>query len=327
MRSAVASFATTLLAACAATPIAERPASEPHGASTPMAQPPSFLSESEKSYRENAIALSRQGRWSDALPFWEVLLLLNPESADYRLQFGLAQARIAEMAAERLKAADRARQAGEIDQATIAYLRVLSVDPNNDAAARALRELEVERVKRAYLSRPPRVVAANRSPADRNNARPRAAPYTNDLGDLELGVMLFKQGDHAGSAQSLEKYLQKNPKDESARAYLADAYQQLGLAALKGGRKESALGYLEKAQRLGYSDPAELANAIRSVRGALGDEYYRLGVQAFSSSIDKAIALWERSLYFDPGQTQAQIRLQQARRAQETLRSVERNKN
>ena len=139
--------------------------------------------------------------------------------------------------------------------------------------------------------------------------------------------MLFKQGDHAGSAQSLEKYLQKYPKDETARAYLADAYQQLGLAALKGGRKESALGYLEKAQRLGYSDPAELANAIRSLRGALGDEYYRLGVQAFSSSIDKAIMLWERSLYFDPGQTQAQVRLQQARRAQETLRSVDRNKN
>ena len=312
-----------LVAACAsAPPPPERPEAptvftvvEPRAAS---------LTELERNYRERAAALARDGRWTEARSLWEVLLIVEPDSPSYRQQYELAQTRIAEMVAERLKAADKARQAGEIEKATLAYLRVLSVEPREAAAARALRELEVERVKRTYLSRPPRVVLANRSP-ERNAPRNAVAPSANDVGDLELGVMLFRQGDHAGSAQSLEKYLQKYPRHEGARGYLADAYHQLGLAALQQGRKEEALGYLEKAQRLGYSDPTELTKAIRSVRQALGEEYYRLGVRAFASSIDKAITLWERSVYFDPGQTQAQLRLQQARRARETMRSIEKS--
>jgi tetratricopeptide (TPR) repeat protein len=324
MKGTVASLAV-LLGACAAMRTDDRPASAPPPAARPIEAPAAALSTLEAGYRQRATALAHAGRWAEARPLWEVLVLLDPASAEYRAQLDLAQTRMTELAAERLKAADKARQGGDLDQATLAYLRVLSADPANDAAARALRELEAERVKRAFLSRPPRVnLAAMRAAAGQNAARGRAAATTEVGGDLELGVMLFKQGDHAGSVQSLERHLQKHPKDEEARVYLADAYQQLGAASLKSGRKESALGYLEKAQRLGAPDPGELNDTIRSLRRALGDEYYRLGVQTFPSSIDKAIALWERSLQFDPGQTQAQIRLQQARRAQETLRSIDR---
>jgi len=317
MRAAAAALAV-LLTACSAARIDERSASAPPPAARPGETPSSAF---EASHLQRASALTHAGRWAEARPLWEVLVLIDPASAEYRAQLDLVQTRITELAAERLQAADKLRQGADADQATVAYLRVLSVDPMNDAAARALRELDAERVRRAYLSRPPRVnLAALRSAAGQNAGR---AP-TTDVGDLELGVMLFKQGDHAGSAQSLERHLQKYPKDEDARVYLADAYQQLGAASLRSGRKESALGYLERAQRLGYADSGELASTIRSVRRALGDEYYRLGVHAFPSSVDKAIALWERSVQFDPGQTQAQIRLQQARRAQETMRSIDR---
>src|SRR5262247_3706797 len=312
-----------LVAACASAPPPERPEA-PTASPTVVEPPAASLTELERSYRDRAAALARDGRWAEARSALEVLLLVDPDSPSYRQQYELAQAHIAELVAERLKAADKARQAGENEQATLAYLRVLSVDPRDAAAARALRELEAERVKRAYLSRPPRVVLVNRPP-ERNGARNAFPPSANDVGDLELGVMLLRQGDYAGSAQNLEKYLQKYPRHEGARGYLADAYHQLGLAALQKGRKEEALGYLEKAQRLGYSDPTELAKAIRSVRQALGEEYYRLGVQSFGSSIDSAISLWERSVYFDPAQTQAQLRLQQARRARETMRSIEKS--
>ena len=327
MRANRAGWATAciaaLVAACASAPPPERPEA-PTVSPTVVEPTAASLTELERSYRDRAAALARDGRWAEARSVLEVLLLVEPDSPSYRQQYELAQARIAELVAERLKAADKARQAGENEQATLAYLRVLSIDPRDAAAARALRELEVERVKRAYLSRPPRVVLANRSP-ERNGTRNALPPSANDVGDLELGVMLFRQGDYAGSAQNLEKYLQKYPRHEGARGYLADAYHQLGLAALQKGRREEALGYLEKAQRLGYSDPTELTKAIRSVRQALGEEYYRLGVQAFGSSIDRAISLWERSVYFDPGQTQAQLRLQQARRARETMRSIEKS--
>jgi len=250
-----------------------------------------------------------------------MLVLLQPGSTRYRQQLEETQRRISEAVAERTKAGEKARQAGDLDGATTQYLRVLSVDPQNAAAAQALRELEDERVRRAYFTRPPRTATAARPAAGRNGAG--TAGRSDDVADLELGVTLFKQGNYAGSAQTLEKYLQKHPKDDVARGYLADAYHQLGLASLVQGRKEEALGYLEKCERAGYSDPAELSNTIRSVRRALGDEYYRLGMQAFASDLTKAISLWERSLYFDPGNTQASLRLEQARRAQRTMQSID----
>ncbi len=321
-KRAVAALAV-LLAACVSAPVSEPP-TRPSGPTlgAPAGSP---LAELERSYRERALALSREGRLSEAQSLWEVLVLLQPESADYRAQLEQTQRRIADAVAERLKAAEKARQAGDLEQATMRYLRVLSVDPQNVAAARALRELDAGRVKRAYLSRPPRVAVASRPPAGRNDSRSAVAPSASELGELELGVGLSRQGDYAGSVQSLEKYLQSHPRDDHARGDLADAYYQLGLASLRLGRKEEAFGYLEKAQRLGPTDPAEAAKTLRAVRQALGEEYYRLGLQAFASNLDKAIALWERSVYYDPDQTQAQVRLQQARRAQATMRSIDQN--
>jgi tetratricopeptide (TPR) repeat protein len=323
VRRAIAALAT-FLAACASVPIPEL-FSEPQlsaSASTPtLSPPPPYpFADMEGSYRERAIALAREGRWVEEQAVWEILLLLNPDSSEYRMQLEQTQKRIAEAVAEHSKAGEKALKAGDLDQATIRYLRVLSLDPHNAAAARALRETESARMRRAYLSRSPRLTIASRPSS--GNAVARSA---NEASELELAVMLFKQGNYAGSAQALEKYLQKHAQDDVARGYLADANHQLGLASLQKGRKEEALAYLEKARSLGNSDQTELANTIRSLRRALGDEYYRLGLQAFASSIDKAIALWERSLYYDPSHPQASIRLQQARRAERTMRSIEQN--
>jgi hypothetical protein len=54
--------------------------------------------------------------------------------------------------------ADKARRNGNLDRATIEYLRVLSVDRNNARAAQGLRDIERERTRRNYLNRPPRTV-------------------------------------------------------------------------------------------------------------------------------------------------------------------------
>jgi tetratricopeptide (TPR) repeat protein len=257
---------------------------------------------------------------------WELLLLVQPDSAEYREQLHETQRRATEVVAARMKAAEKARKAGNREQATLGYLRALSVDPQNAAAAKALRELDIEANKRAYLSKPLRNTMIAARPSDRNGAQNASKPPATAVSELETGVALFKQGDYAASVENLEKFVQSHPRDEHARGYLADAYHELGLASLGAGRKEEALDQLEKARRLGPSDPARLAKAIGAVRRALGEEYYRLGLQAFGSNIDSAIGLWERSLQFDPDHPQAKIRLLQARRAQQTMQSIERKK-
>ena len=72
----------------------------------------------------------------------------------YRAQ--LPRKRIRDTTASLSSAAEQARRQGNLDQATLLYLRVLNVDRDNAAAAQALRDIDAERTRRSYLNRPPR---------------------------------------------------------------------------------------------------------------------------------------------------------------------------
>jgi hypothetical protein len=138
------------IAGCAATP---RPASvEP--ASAPAPSQPRTL---EQSYRNHATELAAQQRWAEAAVQWDLLVLLRPDSKEYRKEAEGARQRGAEAAAAHLRAADEARKRGANDQAALYYLRALSADPGNVTAANGLKAIETERVRKAWLDRPPRI--------------------------------------------------------------------------------------------------------------------------------------------------------------------------
>jgi len=98
----------------------------------------------------------RERNWADALVQWELLALLKPDSRDYRNALAETRSRIRESAGGFARAAEQAHKQGNLDQATLLYLRVLNVDRDNAAAAQALRDIDAERTRRAYLNRPPR---------------------------------------------------------------------------------------------------------------------------------------------------------------------------
>lgn len=138
------------IAGCAATP---RPAPiEPAPAPVP-AQSRTL----EQSYRSHAMELAAQQRWAEAAVQWDLLVLLRPDSKEYRTEAEGARQRSAESAAAHLRAADDARKRGGNDQAVLNYLRALSADPGNVAAANGLTAIETERVRKSWLDRQPRV--------------------------------------------------------------------------------------------------------------------------------------------------------------------------
>jgi len=298
-RACLAATLSLTLVACVTVP--------PEPAVVPKPAAPTY-SQAETEYRNRALALTAERRWSEALAQWEVLLLMRPESAEYREQADRARKQIAEGVAQALAAADQAHRRGDLDRASTQYLRALNLDPGNATAAQELREIERERTRRAYLNRPPRTSMG---------AAP-AAPYprgSNEaLSDLDVGTMLLRQGDAAGAAQAFQRQLQRAPTDPIAKAGLADASFQLGTQYAQQGRNEDALVLLERARANGYPDRTALATAVEKARKSLGDEYYRLGVQAAPTDPKKAVFLWERSLYFDPGQKEAAARLAEVRR-------------
>ncbi len=150
--------ACALAAGCAAPP-ASGPAPRAAASATPAPTvSPSSTEALEARHRERAQFYMRERNWADALVQWELLALLAPDAQEYRDGIAETRQRIRAAALPLARAAEQARQQGNLDQAALLYLRVLNVDRENAAAARALRDIDVERNRRSYINRPPRVV-------------------------------------------------------------------------------------------------------------------------------------------------------------------------
>jgi hypothetical protein len=153
LRCAASACLASLLIGCVTSP-GSGPA-PPEPARTAM---PSREQTLERDYHARATALMHEGRWADAKVQWELLLMLRPGAAEYRTQWEIARKQIADTAAAAIDHAAAARKRGDLDPATIQYLRALAADRENTTAAQGLREIERERTRRAYLNRPPRTV-------------------------------------------------------------------------------------------------------------------------------------------------------------------------
>jgi hypothetical protein len=89
---------------------------------------------------------------------WELLVLLRPDEPEYRERTEEVRRRIAAAAEQFMALAEQARRSGNLERATVEYLRALNVDRHNARAVQGLREIERERNRRNYLNRAPRTV-------------------------------------------------------------------------------------------------------------------------------------------------------------------------
>jgi tetratricopeptide (TPR) repeat protein len=256
------------------------------------------------------------GRWAEAGVQWEILALLRPDRAEYAKQLSQAQRHASSEANENLAAGAEARKRGDLQHAATLYLKALSADPENASAAQALRELESERPDRGYANH---MARANSAPRATSAARSLSAA---DRQDLDTAVMLLHQGDYGASVQSLQSYLKRYPQDEMGKRALRDAYAALGRQRIEQGKKEEGLNYLEKARATKAAGGADLEGSVQATRKELAQDYYEQGLRVQRTDLEAAIRLWERCLQYDPGHAQARLRLDQARRMQQTLRSI-----
>ena len=123
----------------------------------PQVETPSRTASLEELYRQRALALAGERRWADAAVQWDLLAVLRPDSKQYRSEAEAARKRGAEAASAHVRAAEQARKRGDNEQAATLYLRALSADPGNAMAADGLKAIELERTRRAWLNRPPRI--------------------------------------------------------------------------------------------------------------------------------------------------------------------------
>jgi hypothetical protein len=157
---AVAGLSLSVLAAalagCATPPPADPLRAEPSATPHASVSPTAVRDAAENAHRARAEADAREGRLADALVQWEILALLRPDVQEYQDEMDRTRRQIRDRTASLLQAASDARRRGNLDQAAMNYLRVLSIDRTHAAAAESLREIERERTRRVYLNRPPR---------------------------------------------------------------------------------------------------------------------------------------------------------------------------
>jgi tetratricopeptide (TPR) repeat protein len=217
----------------------------------------------EKQYRERAVSAARQGKLAEAAQSWEILVVMRPESREYREQLAELRRQIDAATTDRAQRAARAQQRGEIEAATQLYLAVLALKPDYPQAADALRALERERLKRQQLGRPSRYTLTRRTAAEGEMA---LAPSGGDRNDLEHAALLAGQGELDDAIALLERRVSAQPRDDAARQSLADLYQQKAEVALAARDPAAATVLLEKSLRLDPGD-RQAAERLQQVTG------------------------------------------------------------
>lgn len=233
------SLAAALLSACTTAPSSSGAGRE--------ASPQSAF---EQQHLAQARAQAAQGHLAEAATHWEVLSVLRPSEPSYSAQLAQVRAQIERDARAELSAAKAARQRGAIDEAAQHYLAALALQPDNEAAAEALRAIEREHNRRDHLGRASRLTLGSRSHKDSLQAGGlTATALSAQRNDLEHAALLAGQGEFDDAITLLTQRLKARPQDAAAKELLADVYFAQA-EALAPRNKDGAIAALKKCLQL-----------------------------------------------------------------------------
>jgi len=317
--------AIVLLGACAQAPMQPSAPHAPH-APAPVAAPAidPAIAGAVAQHRRNAQRDAKAGNLAAAEREWHVVTLLAPDDASARAQLDATRTAIGEGVRENLQAGLADMRAGDNDQATAAFVRVLALDNENAEAMKSLREIDRQKLERVQGER---AVRANQSYASTGNgSHGSATGHGADSADsfaVEQSIELFRAGDTEGGLRDFHAFVDANPGNDAARARIAAVVYQQGMELEGRGAREPALHLYEQAASLRGKPVAEWNAHMQAVRKALSEEYYQKGMQAYRTDMATAIRLWETSRRYDPNNHKTEAKLQEARIAQEHLNKIE----
>ncbi|MEP6656583.1 MAG: hypothetical protein ABJC33_05065 [Betaproteobacteria bacterium] len=314
--------ALTLLTGCAELPPTPAPTA-PAPTVRPRAEQENSLAPTIAAHRQRALQERAGGDLANAEIQWHVLTLLAPDTVEFREQLTATRAAIAQVAAENLQAGHAAVRAGETERASVAFLRVLAVDPENAEAARGLREIEKRKLARIQADRAAKVRQDDARAAAK---APRAAPVEAGNGngyDLEQRLEMLNAGDTAGGLRELRAYVAANPQDRTGRLKIGAAVFDRAREIESQGGREQALPLYEAAIALRGEAPAAWPTHVQTLRKALSAEYYDRGTLTVRTDLPAAIKALETSLRYDPGNAKASARLAEAKHAQSRLKAID----
>ena len=302
------------LAACA--PVPPVPDAGPPVARTPApASAGSFRGAAIARQERLAAAAREAGDLAAAADHEEVLVLLAPDDPARRKALQATRDAIRRGARTHAEAGLAARRSGDLASARDAFLRVLALDPDNVDAAKALREIDLAAMAKSQSDRAARVRAADDIIA---NAKARAA----DSYDLEQRLELLRAGDLDAGLREIRSWVDANPGDKAARQRIGAAVADKARESELKGQREAALGLYEQAAALAGLGTPEWTARMQGLRKALGEHHYAEGMKLSRKDLAAAIRHWETGARYDPSNTNLQLRLREAKIAQQKLQKI-----
>jgi tetratricopeptide (TPR) repeat protein len=247
------------------------------------------------------------------------VLLLRPDDAQARARLAALRRSIARLVAVERDAAREAQRRADIDQAQQSWLRVLSYDPSNDEAVTALREIERQRATRRAADRAARARMEEGTVASRSRTAKRGAPTEAGEYDIEQSLELLRAGDAKAALPELRRYALANPRDRAGRERIASAVYAQAQQLQRQGADTAAVNMYAEAIKLHPAAPKDWSAQLVQLKLRLANQEYEKGVRQMTTDVP-AIAHFEPLRL--PDHTQAQLRLERARKIQENLRTI-----
>jgi tetratricopeptide (TPR) repeat protein len=309
-----------LLAACAEAP--PRPAAPPPEV-VKLSPTEAAIASAIAAHRLRAERDGARGDLAAAAREWQILALLAPDDARFRTQLDATRAAIDKGVREQLQAGNAALRAGDTDRATVAMLRVLALDPDNADAAKALRDIDRQKLARIQTNRAARAGQASSAANGRPANGAAATADASESYDIDQRIEMFRAGDVEGGLKELRAFVDANPNNQAARQRIGTTVYERAREAESKGAREQALMLYDQAAALRGKAPPEWTAQAQKLRKALSDEYYDKGMQAYRTDTGMAIKLWETSLRYDPDNRKAAAKLQEARMADDKLKRIQ----
>lgn len=308
------------LAGCAQVPPERAPAAPvavPVVAAPPVSR---TLSEAVTRHRRLADSARKSGDLATVAVQLQILTVLDPDNSAYPRDLAATRASIDKEVREHLQAGHAALAASDLDRASVAMLRVLALDAAQTDAAKALREIDRRRLTRIQADRAAKVRIED-TVAIRGAVRAQAAE-SNDTLDIEQGIEMLRAGDSAGGLRELRAYVDANQGNRAARQRIGTAVADRARELEDQGSREQAINLYEQAIALSGNPKAPWAARVPPLKKTVSQDYFERGTRAYRTNLAQAITFFEASVRYDPANTQASLKLKEAKAAHEKLEKI-----
>jgi tetratricopeptide (TPR) repeat protein len=308
--------------AAALTGCASAPAPTPPAPSPDVSSARADIERAAARHRALALKFEKEHDLADAANHWQVVLLLLPDDRQAVAQLAALRRAIAKIVGDELGAARDAQRRTDFDKAEQSMLRVLAYDPYNQEAVAALREIDRQRATRRAAERAARARMEEKTVASRSRTARRSAPTEAGEYDVEQSIELLRAGDVMVALPELRRYAQANPRDRAARERIAVTVYAQAQQLQGQGADAAAVSMYADAIKLHPAPPRGWTEQLAQLKMRLANQEYEQGVRLMATDVPAAIAHFEAALRLAPDHTQAQLRLERARKIQENLRSI-----